>query len=297
MTCLASSAEQVRQLLHQPRHAAGLMEMLHVVLAGRLQVDQHRHRRGRSRRTPRESSGCRRGRRWRRDARRRWSSRRSPAARPWRCGRRLSSESRDGFGPPLGHLRRALAARLGDAHAVGMRRRDRRRCRARRCPSASDHAGHGAGRAHHHAGADRRRQPCIDRSRSRPRSCGRRGTRPTAVGNRCRRRAPRPCNGRPASARPAARSPACRRSPPPSAAPAWSCRSRRSAPPRPSAARGSSPRCPSPSGCAGTSRSDRRSSRGSRWSETPSAARRPASRRASPPRSAAARCRGRDCNR
>ena len=64
-----------------------------------------------------------------------------------------------------------------------------------------------------------------------------------------------------------------------------SCRSRRSAPPRPSAGRGSSPRCPSPSGCAGTSRSGARSSRGSRWSGTPSAGRRRASRRASPPRS------------
>ena len=58
----------------------------------------------------------------------------------------------------------------------------------------------------------------------------------------------------------------------PSAAPAGSCRSRRSAPPRPSAGRGSSPRCPSTSGCAGTCWSDARSSRGSRWSGTPSAA-------------------------
>jgi hypothetical protein len=42
MTCFASSVEQVLQFLHQPRHAAGLMEMLHVMVAGRFQVDQHR---------------------------------------------------------------------------------------------------------------------------------------------------------------------------------------------------------------------------------------------------------------
>ena len=35
--------ENVGQLLHQPRHAAGMMEVLHVVIARRLQVDQHRH--------------------------------------------------------------------------------------------------------------------------------------------------------------------------------------------------------------------------------------------------------------
>ena len=44
----------------------------------------------------------------------------------------------------------------------------------------------------------------------------------------------------------------------------------------PSAGRAPSPRCPSPSGCAGTSRSDARSSRGSRSSGRPSAWRRPA---------------------
>ena len=31
------------QLVHQPRHAAGPVEVLHVVLARRLEVDQHRH--------------------------------------------------------------------------------------------------------------------------------------------------------------------------------------------------------------------------------------------------------------
>ena len=34
--------EQVLQFLHQPRHAAGIVEMLHVVVTGRLEIDQHR---------------------------------------------------------------------------------------------------------------------------------------------------------------------------------------------------------------------------------------------------------------
>ncbi len=35
--------DQVAELRHQFRHAAGMMEMLHVMRARRLQVDQHRH--------------------------------------------------------------------------------------------------------------------------------------------------------------------------------------------------------------------------------------------------------------
>ena len=35
--------DQVAELRHQLRHAAGMMEMLHVMLARRFQVDQHRH--------------------------------------------------------------------------------------------------------------------------------------------------------------------------------------------------------------------------------------------------------------
>ena len=60
----------------------------------------------------------------------------------------------EGFGPPLGHLDGALAGRFGDPHAVGMDRRRRRRARQRHAHRLH-HAGHGAGRAHHAAGADR----------------------------------------------------------------------------------------------------------------------------------------------
>ena len=54
--------------------------------------------------------------------------------------------------------------------------------------------------------------------------------------------------------------------PRPSAAPARSCRSRPSARPRPSAARGSSPRCPSTSGCGISGWSGRERPRPARWS-------------------------------
>ena len=40
---LRIEVEEIAELAHQPRHAAGMVEVLHVVLARRLQVDQHRH--------------------------------------------------------------------------------------------------------------------------------------------------------------------------------------------------------------------------------------------------------------
>ena len=60
-----------------------------------------------------------------------------------------------------GHLGGALAAGLGDAAAVGMRRG---RCCAHGHGQAQrlDDAGHGAGRSHHAAEADRRREARAD---------------------------------------------------------------------------------------------------------------------------------------
>ncbi len=43
MTVFGIEIDEVAELRHQLRHAAGVMEMLHVMLARRLQVDQHRH--------------------------------------------------------------------------------------------------------------------------------------------------------------------------------------------------------------------------------------------------------------
>ena len=61
----------------------------------------------------------------------------------------------------LGHRRRLPAARLGRAQPVGVRRRDDRRVRQRQAHGLDD-AGHRARRAHHHAGAGRRREAAVD---------------------------------------------------------------------------------------------------------------------------------------
>ena len=61
----------------------------------------------------------------------------------------------------LCQLHRALAGRLGAADALGVGRRDRGAARQREAERL-DHARHGARRAHHHAGADRGREPAAD---------------------------------------------------------------------------------------------------------------------------------------
>ena len=58
----------------------------------------------------------------------------------------------------LGQRDSLLAAGFGGADAVGMGRRDRARARQRDAKRL-DEAAHGAGRAHDHAGALRRREP------------------------------------------------------------------------------------------------------------------------------------------
>ena len=62
----------------------------------------------------------------------------------------------------LGHFGGDPAARLRQPKAFGMGRRDRRAHRQRQAERFGD-ARHGGGRPHHHAGADRRRQPAVDR--------------------------------------------------------------------------------------------------------------------------------------
>ena len=114
--------------------------------------------------------------------------------------------------PDSRHFGGALAARLGDAATVGMGRRGGRAHRQRDAQSL-DNAGHRAGRAHDHAGADRGGEAAADRSRFRLRRCCRRDALPRSGGNRCRRREPRPCDGRPPSARLARRWSADRRWP------------------------------------------------------------------------------------
>ena len=243
--------QQRLQLAQQRAHAAGGVEVLHVALADRLQVDQHRRLVG-------DLVEARR-------ARSLMPSRPATAVRctmalvepPTAISTRMAFSTDfsvmtwRGVMPARDQPHRRLAGLLRRDQPVGMHGRDGGGAGQRHAERLGD-AGHGRGRAHHRAGAGRHRQPPLDRlDLVRVDRC-RRGTSPRSRGSRCRRRAAGPCGGRSTSARSRAGSPAARPRPRPSAAPARSCRSRRSAPPRPSAGRRSSPRCPSPSGC-GTS--------------------------------------------
>ena len=60
------------------------------------------------------------------------------------------------------HRRRHFSACFGGTKALGMRRRDRRAHRQRQAKRLG-HASHRARRPHHHAGADRWREPPVDR--------------------------------------------------------------------------------------------------------------------------------------
>ena len=149
---------------------------------------------------------------------------------------RLGVMMRSGVSFVLRHLHGHGAALLGDADAIGGHRGRRRAAGQHHAERLGD-AGHGARRAHHRARADARDELVVDVRDFARRRFPRRGTGPSSGGSRCRRRRARPCASRSASSRSRARSPAGRPTPRPSAAPARSCRSRRSAPPRPSAAR------------------------------------------------------------
>ena len=203
--------EELRELGEQPRHAAGIVEMLHVVLARRLQVDQHRHL----------------------------------AADPVEFGEvdRMAGaagdrrEMDDAVGRAADRLQHdhGVAQRGRRDDVAGQRRAGYRHCRPRRGPDASAErtrsacgAGieaakgngqaqrlgddrHGAGGAHHHAGADRRRQPAVDQFDLGIVDVAGAIAPTTAGGSRCRRRASRPCGARRSSVRPEPRPSAGRR--------------------------------------------------------------------------------------
>ena len=153
--------DEIAELRHQLRHAAGMMEVLHVMFARRLQVDQHRHLAAElvegfeidamlgavgNRGQMDEAVG--------RAADRLQHHLRIPE-------RRRGQE----FARPrplrLRHRGGDLAAGFRRAKTFGMRRGDCRTHRQRQAQRFGD-AGHGGGRAHHHAGADRWRQPAVD---------------------------------------------------------------------------------------------------------------------------------------
>ena len=136
----------------QPWHPAGVMEMLHVGFARGFEVDEHRHRasdlidrlevdrlsqspgnRGKMNETV---GGA--------------ADRLQHHERVAKCG---GVENLAGARTPAGHPGGATAGRLGAAQAFRMGRGNRRAA-GKRQPERLDEAGHGAGRAHHHAGAD-----------------------------------------------------------------------------------------------------------------------------------------------
>ena len=78
--------EQVPHLAQDGEQPTGAVEVLHEVLAGRLQVDEQRHVGCRSGRSRRSRARCRAGRRWPAGARPRSSSRRWPRAPRSRSG-------------------------------------------------------------------------------------------------------------------------------------------------------------------------------------------------------------------
>ncbi len=85
--------QQRRQLLHDGRQAAGIVQILHQKPAGGLQVDQQRDVRWTAGRSPRVRAARRAGRRWRADAERHWWSRRWRPERGWRSRTRRESAS------------------------------------------------------------------------------------------------------------------------------------------------------------------------------------------------------------
>ena len=120
--------EQVAELAQQARHAAGPVEVLHVVHARRLQVDQHRHLAA----EPVELVEVDRdaappGDRGQVDQRVGRAADR--LQHDQRVAERRRRHERRGRGPPLRPSPPRAARRLGRAQALGMHRGDRRRAR------------------------------------------------------------------------------------------------------------------------------------------------------------------------
>ena len=224
--------------------AAGGEQVGHVVLAGRLEIDQDRRFVGqRVEALERHRGADAAGDGGEMDQRIGRAADRQQHAQ--RVLDRLRGD--DPGRPQIGadHRHRPAPARLGGAQAVGVDRGNGRGAGQRHAQRLGDR-GHGAGGAHHRAASGGGREIALDVVDLVGRRPPWRGTSPRSAGSRCRRRGARHGSPSAASGRRRAAPPARRRRPLPSAAPAPSCRSRRPARPRPSAGRGSFPRRPSP---------------------------------------------------
>ena len=154
--------DQAAELRHQLWHAAGMMEVLHIVLAGGFEVDQHRHLAA----YPVESfeidaMRCAVGNRGQmNEAIGRAANRLQHHLRIFERG--LGQEFARPRAFRFRHRCGDPAARLRRAEPLGVRRGNSRAHRQRQSERLGD-AGHGACRTHHHAGADGRRQASIHR--------------------------------------------------------------------------------------------------------------------------------------
>ena len=158
---LRIEVDQIAKLRHQLRHAPGVMEVLHVVRARWFQVDQHRHFAAESIKSFEVDAmfGAVGNRGQMNKAVGRSPDRLQHHLRILECCR--CQQLARARSLRHGHRGGNLAAGFGGTKALGMRRRNRRAHRQRQAERFGD-AGHGAGGAHHHAGADRRREPAID---------------------------------------------------------------------------------------------------------------------------------------
>ncbi len=124
--------EQVGYLAQHGQQSAGPVQVLHQVLAGRLQVHQQRHAGSRSGRSRRGSAAPRAARRWPAGARRRSSTRRSRRARRSHCGTTPWSGSGSACGRRRPSRRSACRSR-GRGQQAAVRGRESRRCPAGPC--------------------------------------------------------------------------------------------------------------------------------------------------------------------
>jgi hypothetical protein len=148
-TLRAHQIEKRGEFAHESGQAAGIVEMLHVMRAGGLEIEQHRDSRPSRSKVSRSSFHARRGRPWLSGESTHWSIRRSPASTIIALRTEASVIRSLGFGAPEDAI---SAARLPLASA--MRRRSAwvagavalmGSCQAQRL----DDAGHGARRSHH----------------------------------------------------------------------------------------------------------------------------------------------------
>ena len=152
--------QQRPQLAQQRGHATGVVEVLHVVLARGLEVEQHRGLAAHAVECMQVDIEA--------------NSRGDGGEVDHRVGRAADGQQHahgvleGGFGEDLvdgeaaaRHLHRHFATALGNAHALGRHRRWRRAAGHRHAQGLGD-AGHGAGRAHHRAGADAGHELLVD---------------------------------------------------------------------------------------------------------------------------------------